>query len=243
MFLQHGVAKDDISYWANKANMNLSLFLTSTIQEYESILENHYNYDDYVVQLLGLPRFDNLKNQEEKRQILIMPSWRRDLNYKSKEYIKKNGFFKKFNSLINNKRLIETARENNYEIIFKPHPNVYKFIDLFDKNNYIEIDYGKTKYQELFNSGSLVITDYSSVAFDFAYLYKPVLYYHYDNDYHFNLEEGYFNYETMGFGEVVKKEDELVDLVIEYIKNTFKFNDKKNCKRTYDRIKEITLKD
>ncbi|WP_143752990.1 CDP-glycerol:glycerophosphate glycerophosphotransferase [Methanobrevibacter gottschalkii] len=257
MFLQHGVAKDDISYWVNKANMNLSLFLTSTIQEYESILENPYHYDDYVVQLIGLPRFDNLKNQEDKKQILIMPSWRRDLDHKSEEYIKKNEFFKKFNSLINNKRLIEVARENNYEIIFKPHPNVYNFIDLFDENDYIKIDYEKTEYQELFNSGSLAVTDYSSIAFDFAYLHKPVIYYHYTNDYHFNLDESYFNYETMGFGEVVKKEDELINLIIEYIendckikekysnriKNTFKFNDKNNCKRAYDRIKEIKLKD
>ncbi len=258
MFLQHGVAKDDISYWANKADMNLSLFLTSTIQEYESIFKNPYNYDDYVVQLLGLPRFDSLKNQENKKQILIMPSWRRDLDNKSDEYIKKNEFFKKFNSLINNKQLIEVARENNYEIIFKPHPNVYNFIELFDKNDYVKIvDYDEAKYQELFNSGSLTVTDYSSVAFDFAYLYKPVLYYHYSNDYHFNLNDSYFDYETMGFGEVVKNEDELVDLIIEYIendckikekysnriKNTFKFNDKNNCKRVYDRIKEINLKD
>lgn len=257
MFLQHGVIKDDISYWVNKANMNLSLFLTSTIKEYESVLENPYNYDNYVVQLLGLPRYDGLKNREDKKQILIMPSWRRDLEFKSKEYIKENEFFKRFNSLINNKQLIEAARENNYEIIFKPHPNVYDFIELFDTNDYVKIDYEKTRYQTLFNSGSLAITDYSSAIFDFAYLNKPVLYYQYSDDYHFNLEDSYFDYETMGFGEVVKKEDELVDLINEYIendcrlkeeyanriKNTFKFNDRKNCKRVYDRIKEIKLKD
>ena len=237
--------------------MNLSLFLTSTIKEYESVLENPYNYDNYVVQLLGLPRYDGLKNREDKKQILIMPSWRRDLEFKSKEYIKENEFFKRFNSLINNKQLIEAARENNYEIIFKPHPNVYDFIELFDTNDYVKIDYEKTRYQTLFNSGSLAITDYSSAIFDFAYLNKPVLYYQYSDDYHFNLEDSYFDYETMGFGEVVKKEDELVDLINEYIendcrlkeeyanriKNTFKFNDRKNCKRVYDRIKEIKLKD
>lgn len=257
MFLQHGVIKDDISYWVNKSNMNLSLFLASTIPEYESILKNPYNYDNNVVQLLGLPRFDNLKNKEDKKEILIMPSWRRDLEHKSQEYIKENEFFRKINSLINNEHLIEVARQNNYKIIFKPHPNVYNFIDLFDKNDYVEIDYGESKYHELFNNGSLLITDYSSVAFDFAYLYKPVIYYQYSNDYHFDLEKSYFDYEEMGFGEVVKKEDELVDLIIKYIKNdcrpkekycnriknTFKFTDKNNCKRVYNRIKEIKLKD
>lgn len=257
MFLQHGVLKDDISSWLNKASMNLSLFVTSSTKEYESIFKYPYNYDKDTVQTLGLPRYDTLKNQKNKKQVIIMPSWRKDLNHKSKEYIKENEFFKRFNSLINNKRLIENARQNNYEIIFRPHPNVYNFIDLFEENDYVKIDYDKTKYQTLFGNGSLMITDYSSVAFDFAYLYKPVLYYHYGNDYHFDLENSYFNYETMGFGEVAKTEDELVNLIIDYIENDcnlkdeyhariseyFLYNDKNNCKRVYDRIKEINLKD
>ena len=102
-----------------------------------------------------------------------------------------------------------------------------------------------------------MITDYSSVAFDFAYLHKPILYYHYSKDYHFDLENSYFDYETMGFGEVVDCEEKLVDLIIEYMENNckikeeydrrinefFHFNDKNNSKRVYDKIKEIKLKD
>ena len=67
----------------------------------------------------------------------------------------------------------------------------------------------------------------------------------------------YFDYETMGLGEVIKTEDELVDLIIEYIKNDckikdkyskrieefFLYTDKNNCKRVYDEIKKIPLKD
>ena len=257
IFLQHGILKDDISSWLNKSNMNLSFFLVSSAKEYESIFTYPYNYDKNVVQLLGLPRYDTLENQKDKKQIIIMPSWRRDLDHKSNEYVKNNEFFKKFNSLINNERLIEKARENNYEIIFKPHPKVYAYIDLFDRNDYVKIDYDKERYQTLFNNGSLMITDYSSVSFDFAYLYKPVLYYQYGDDYHFDIEDSYFDYETMGFGEVVKTEEELVDLTIKYIEKNcelddeyakrisdfFIFTDKNNCKRVHDKIKEIPLKD
>ena len=257
IFLQHGILKDDISSWLNKSNMNLSFFLVSSAKEYESIFTYPYNYDKNVVQLLGLPRYDTLENQKDKKQIIIMPSWRRDLDHKSNEYVKNNEFFKKFNSLINNERLIEKARESNYEIIFKPHPKVYAYIDLFDRNDYVKIDYDKERYQTLFNNGSLMITDYSSVSFDFAYLYKPVLYYQYGDDYHFDIEDSYFDYETMGFGEVVKTEEELVDLTIKYIEKNcelddeyakrisdfFIFTDKNNCKRVHDKIKEIPLKD
>lgn len=257
IFLQHGILKDNISSWLNRSNMNLSLFLVSSPREYESIFEYPYNYDKEIVQMLGLPRYDTLENQKDKKQIILMPSWRRYLDHKSKELVKENEFFIKFNSLINNERLIAKAKEKNYEIIFRPHPKVYEFIDLFDENDYVKIDYEKVKYQTLFNNGSLLITDYSSVAFDFAYLYKPVIYYHYRLDYHFDLEESYFDYENMGFGEVTKVEDELVDLIIEYLENDckikdkyrqriedfFLFNDKNNCKRVHEKIKEIPLKD
>ena len=257
MFLQHGVIKDNISSWLNKSKMNLSLFLTSYNEEYEACFKYNYNYDKSVVQLLGMPRFDSLKNEENKKQIVIMPSWRRDLNRKSDEYILNSEYFKRFNSLINNPLLIEKAKENNYEIIFKPHPNVYNFIGLFDENDYVKIANEQTKYQTLFNNGSLLITDYSSIAFDFAYLYKPVIYYQYGDDYHFDLKETFYHYDTMGFGEICKDEDNLIKLIIEYIENDckikekyskrisnlYRFNDKNNCKRAYDAIKKIPPKD
>lgn len=257
LFLQHGVLKDNISSWLNKSTTNLSFFLVSSTKEYESIFKYHYNYEENVIQLKGLPRYDNLKNIENKKQVIIMPSWRRDLTGKSNEYILETEYFKRFNSLINNEKLIEKAKEYGYEIIFRPHPNVYNFIGLYDKNDYVTIDYEKTKFQTLFNNGSIMITDYSSVSFDFGYLHKPVIYYQYGNDYHFDIKESYFNYDTMGFGEVCKDEDELVDIIIEYLENDcvakekyskriddfFVFTDKNNCKRVHEAIKKVPLKD
>ena len=256
-FLQHGIIKDDISGWLNRYDMNLSLFITSSIKEYDSVFENPYNYPKNVVKLLGLPRFDGLENEGDKKQIIIMPSWRRYLDDKSPGFISKTKFFKNFNSLINNEILIETAREYGYEILFRPHPNIYKFIDLYDTNDYVKIDWEQVNYQTLFNSGSLLITDYSSVAFDFSYLKKPILYYQYVDDYHFDVETGYFKYKSMGFGEVCENEDELVDLIIDYIKNDCRmkdkyakrvddfyfYKDKHNCERVYKAIKNIPLKD
>lgn len=182
-----------------------------------------------------------------------MPSWRRYLNNENKYTISNSSYFRTYNSLINNERLIKKAKEYGYKIIFRPHPHVYKYIGLFDENEAIQIDHERGSYQELFKKGALLITDYSSVAFDFAYLKKPVLYYQYGEDYHFNFEESYFDYEKMGFGEVCNSEDELVDLLEEYMKNDCKmkdkhsknvedyfiFTDKNNCKRVHEAIKKI----
>ena len=253
IFLQHGVTKDNVSSWLHKYEKNLKLIVTVSDAEKESFLDDGYNYSEEIIQVLGFPRFDNLlKNQNLTKQIVIMPSWRKKLLYAPPQYIMDSEFFKSINSLINNKDLIDLCKKYDYKIIFKPHPRVYDYIDLFDKNDYVTIDNDNT-YQNLFKNSDLMITDYSSVAFDFAYMEKPVIYYQYGNDY--NFKEGYFKYKTMGFGEVVETQEELTKTVAEYIKNNCKmknkykdrtdkfynYHDKNNCERVYNAI--LKLKD
>ena len=107
----------------------------------------------------------------------------------------------------------------------------------------------KMTYQQLFAIGKVLITDYSSTFFDFAYLRKPVIYYQVREN---HLDQGYFDYETMGMGPVVKDEDCLIETLREYIKDDFKMKkqyvervetffeylDHDNCKRIYDVMSE-----
>ena len=246
-FLQHGVIKDNMSSWLRKYDRNPKLIVSSTIPEYKSLFDEGYNYGDKVIQLLGLPRYDNLDNSGLKKQIVIMPTWRNYLT--NKEDLLSSEYFKRFNSLINNEMLIEYAKNHEYEIIFKPHPELTPYLDLFNKNDYVKIDLDK-KYQEIFNESALMITDYSSIFFDFSYLKKPLIYYQYANDYHYDSQNGYFQYKTMGFGPVIDNEDELVEKIISYIdngckmedvylnrvENFFRYNDHNNSKRCYEWI-------
>ncbi|MBQ2666049.1 CDP-glycerol glycerophosphotransferase family protein [Methanobrevibacter sp.] len=248
-FLQHGIIKDNMSSWLRKYDRNPKLIVTSTELEYKSLFDEGYNYGDKVIQLLGLPRYDNLNNKGYRKQIVIMPSWRNFIT--DEKSLLESEYFHRFNSLINNERLIKHAKENGYDIIFKPHPELVRYLDLFDENDYVHIDQLK-KYQEIFNESAALVTDYSSIFFDFSYLKKPLIYYQYGNDYHYDSENGYFQYETMGFGPVIKDEDELVDKLIEYMENDcimedkykqrvddfFKYNDHNNSKRCYDWIHE-----
>ena len=250
IFLQHGITKDNVSLWLRKYDKNLDMLVTVSEREAQSFLDYEYNYDKEVIKVLGFPRFDNLNNVSDKKQILIMPTWRRSIDHLKDEQIIKSLYFQKMNSLFNNKRLIKLAQDNDYDIIIKPHPKIMDIIELFDTNDYVYID-KTSSYQDLFNNSSLLITDYSSVAFDFAYIKKPVIYYQYSDDYHF--EETFFDYETMGFGEVISDENELINLAEKYITNDcemkgeykdrvdnfYKFKDKNNCKRVYDEIEKL----
>ena len=85
--------------------------------------------------------------------------------------------------------------------------------------------------------------------FDFAYLKKPVIYYHPNNDYHHS--KSYFDYDKMGFGSVEMNDKSLINKIAEYLENDcemediykqridqfFKFKDKHNSQRVYDWIK------
>lgn len=246
-FLQHGVIKDNMSSWLRKYDRNPKLIVSSTQKEYESLFDEGYFYSDKVIQLLGLPRYDNLDNSGLKKQIVIMPTWRNYIT--DADELVSSEYFRRFDSLINNERLIEYAKSKGYEIVFKPHPELTPYLDLFSKNDYVKIDLDK-RYQDIFNESSLMITDYSSIFFDFSYLKKPLIYYQYANDYHYDSENGYFRYEEMGFGDVISDEGELVEKIIQYIDNGcemesvykervdefFKFHDHDNSKRCYDWI-------
>ena len=250
IFLQHGVTKDNVSSWLHKYEKNLKLIVAVSDDEAKSFLDEGYNYKKEIIQTLGFPRFDNLEKTKTKKQMLIMPSWRKKLMYAPPQYIMNSDYFKAINSLINNPYLIKLAKKYKYQIIFKPHPRVYDYIELFDTNDYVKID-ENTTYQELFKSSDLIITDYSSVAFDFAYMKKPLIYYQYGNDY--NFKEGYFKYKSDGFGEVTATQKELIKIVEDYLKNDcqmknkyksrvdnfYKYNDKNNCKRVYEAILKL----
>ncbi len=243
-FFPHGITKEDISKYIKKFNKNLSLFSATSEMEKESLFKESYNYDPEVIQVLGLPRHDGLTKEEDNKQILFMPSWREDLKGQDDEYIKDSPYFKRINGMFNNEKLIECAKKHGYKLIFKPHPELGKIVYLFDTENILIST--KETYQELINPSSLMITDYSGTFFDFSYLKKPIIYYQGDDDYHY--EEGYWDYETMGFGEVIFDEEKLVNKIIYYMENGcimeekyknrvdkfFKYHDKNNCKRAYE---------
>ncbi|ECP0648674.1 capsular biosynthesis protein, partial [Campylobacter jejuni] len=237
VFLQHGVTKDDISSWVNKRKIDI--FITSTKAEYDSITGNfnHYKFSTKEVVLTGLARWDALikNNVLNTKQILIMPTWREYLSGKIQKYgvrtknpdFTKSLYFQKWQEFLCSKELENLAKKYGYSVVFIPHPQVRIYLDDFNLPSYIITSY-KTSMQELFCKSSLMITDYSSVAFEMAILNKPVLYYQFDKDEFFakhSYTQGYFNYEKDGFGTVVLDIDNLLyELKMKLQNHSFKNN-------------------
>ena len=264
VFLQHGVTKDDIAGWLNLYNRNIFGFIVTTNPEYQSIFDYDYFYKPENVWLTGMPRNDLLYH-DEKKYITIMPTWRKSLMTKPdpvtgiwriRDDFKDSRYYQYYNSLLNDERLIEAAEKYGYTICHKPHPNIEPYIDMFDHNDHVMYFSADKTYREIFAESDLMLTDYSSVAFDFAYLGKPIVYAQFDKQAFFSGEHsytaGYFDYERDGFGDVTYDLESTVDCLIDYmkndckpkekylnrIKNTFAFLDRNCCKRVYEKLME-----
>lgn len=262
IFLQHGIIKDDLSDWLNRFNKNIKGFITSNIREYLSVINGNYDYDEKTVWLTGLPRYDYRTN-DPRRLITIMPTWRKYLLSGFSEKTGTRGhipsfaesdYYKFYSSLISDERLIREARKHNYTICFMPHPNMAPHIDLFPHHEEVLFFSLADRYQDVFSWSELLITDFSSVAFDFAYLHKPVIYAQFDSDVFFSgahpYTKGYFDYSADGFGEVETTLTATIDRIIEYmqngcqlkpkyrerIDNFFAFCDTNCCERIYQKI-------
>ena len=269
VFLQHGITKDNLANWLN--TVPISLMVTATPQETASILKDNspYYLTNKEVRMLGFPRHDRLlRLNNPQKTIVIAPTWRSSLmgevligNQRlNNEHFKETKFLKTWRHLLNSQKLKEITEANGYNVVFAPHPNLRSYIPDFDVPNFVTI-YGNNaqrSIQELFAKASILITDYSSVAFEMAYLEKCVIYYQFDYEdillkgQHI-YQKGYFDYQRDGFGPVVKTETELLmelfkciqsgckvsEEIMKRINKTFVLRDGVNCKRCYEAIRDL----
>lgn len=266
IFLQHGVTKDDISGWLCRPKKNIKGFITSARPEYQSILTGNYEYDESKIWLTGMPRFDRLESGCSRKWITIMPTWRRYLMSDANSGTgtrtmiagsEQSAYIRFYNGLITNQKLIHKAKELGYQIKFFPHPTMQYNLDAFDKEPDVDFLGIETSYRDIYAFSDLILSDYSSAVFDFAYLRKPIIYAQFDADEFFAgshvYTKGYFDYERDGFGEVEYTLEATVDRIIEYMENDcrlkdkyrqrvddfFAFHDKNNCQRVYEKIMEL----
>lgn len=249
-FLQHGIIKDKlVTLFGDVAPMKL--FICGAKPEFEYVLKN-FKHKKNVVKYTGLARFDNLYNCNKKKQILIMPTWRSYI--KSETDFLDSTYYKCWQNVITNKKIIDLLIQKDYQLIFYPHYEIQKYIHHFFtvNNRVILADLKNFDVQNLLKESMLLITDYSSVYFDFAYMNKPVVYYQFDSDEFFekHYNQGYFNYKINGFGPVCEKYEDVVNEIIKYVNNNFEIEkkyalniekffplrDESNCERIYKEV-------
>lgn len=271
IYLQHGVIKDDFSHDQNKARAAVDRFVTSARKERDSLLNGTYGYREDEVILTGLPRFDQLFNCSAavsiKRNVIrVAPTWRAKMqgsqwNEKLQmcdynERFKKSYYYKFWNNLINDERILKLMRERGYRGVFQLHPVIRSQYQDFAENDVFHFAKTNDKYVSMVQDTLLLITDFSSTAFDYALCNVPVIYSQFDecSFYHTqNYEKGYFDYECDGFGPVCRDYESTVEAIVSAIERGcildkvyqtraekfFPFRDGKSCERIYCELMKL----
>lgn len=252
--LKHGIFKNIHPNYFKK-NAHLDMICCGAEPEFHFIDEN-FGYKSGVAKYTGLARFDNLHNIETINEIFIMPTWRRWLyDVKSIEEFKETEYFQNWFGLLSNSKFKELIKKYNFSICYYVHPVLNKYLYAF-KESIPDVTFLNSKdgndIQFHLKTAKILITDFSSVFFDFAYMRKPSIYYQFDENryYESHYEKAYFDYRRDGFGPVVINQRDVVDEVEkllsnnisidkQYLKNIdlfFPLYDAKNCERIFKQI-------
>ncbi|WEJ12936.1 CDP-glycerol glycerophosphotransferase family protein [Sinorhizobium prairiense] len=247
------------------------VLVTSTPKEFSSVTDacSGYRLTSREVRLIGIPRHDSLLSEgtsAKKDTIFIMPTWRQNLTHidgiekkrKVNSEFACSEYLARWKSFINSDKLRELGKEHCKSIVFCPHPNFADYIDAFEPPPWVStvnaLDTGSL--QPYFARTSALITDYSSVAFDLAFLNSPVIYYQFDRNSFYAghiYKVGYFDFDRDGFGPVSTEEAAaLHDLEAALLgkedtqfparrRDTFPFRDGLCRERLYKEIEDLSF--
>ncbi|WKA54029.1 CDP-glycerol glycerophosphotransferase family protein [Planococcus shixiaomingii] len=251
VFLQHGVlGRKNVEYHKKYYDLPFDLFIVSSDPEKQVIVIDEMGYHESEVVVTGLARFDNLVQKEKPKDILLMPTWREWIN--TDEQFLSSEYYLTYSSLIQNEKLLGLLEEYDINLHFYPHYRAQNYFQSEIENLHERIKFiplGSQTVQSLLIEHALLITDYSSVSFDFTLLNKPVVYYHFDVA-RFFVKGILRPVEETFIGGIATYEDELVTIIEDRIKHNFanfdydisgiiKYQDLSNCERIYTEVKQL----
>ncbi len=262
VMLQHGVnfIKNSRKYYHKSFFPLNDLWIATSPQEKE-IFINEYGYLDKDVVVTGLPRFDSLtdiSNQSKwPNMILFMPTFR---NHEQglREKFKETELYQRIQALVYDNQLQQLLEEKNCHLVIYLHQNIQvytRYLNQFANNRIHIIHQGELSVKDLLRMSKLLITDYSSVLFDFVYMNKPFISYQFDYpQFIINREDKpLHDIRTELPGYVVTTHDELIHTIQTLERSHFTmpaehqlsaakhfiYKDKSNCKRVYQAISKL----
>ena len=151
------------------------------------------------------------------------------------------------------------AARSGRRVAFMPDPNFQPLLpDLDLPPDVLRFTYATDDVQSVYARAALLVTDYSSVAFDVAALDRPIVYFQFDRNEVFSgghiSRGGYFDYERDGFGPVALDSAAAIAAIVEAIERgprpapvyqaridrTFTNRDGHACARVVAAIEELS---
>ncbi|MFB7597930.1 glycosyltransferase [Streptomyces sp. NPDC056160] len=259
VFLQHGVVYNDVVRSIHAQVTNVDMVLTTGRSE-RAYYAEHCGYGYERVAATGLPRFDALEPVRGRRRILVMPTWRREIVAPSYNKAAKpeipfaaSEYYRFFSALLRDERLLKALQYYDVELEFMPHYEIRPYLKHFRIDHpSITVSTTGRDVQLAMRECSMLVTDYSSVFFDVAYMGKPIVYTNFDDETFYNkhYKRGYFDLARDGFGPACATVDHAVDEIVANMERDFQvepryrkraeeffvLRDTRNCERAFQVI-------
>lgn len=258
--MYHGYPITRSSSYAQMGSNAAAVVVASNYERELYTNEDNCFKDEQIIPS-GNPRYDDLVD-DSRNQILIAPTWRPALVGKTApngktEYnpkFKESSFYRLYNKVLTDEKLLSVARRKGYKIKLFFHPKFEAQTVDFETTDVVEAlsPTEDMDYVTIMKQSNLMVTDFSSVQYDFAYMRKPVVYYQDTALPYWRITN--FYYENIGFGEICKSADELIEVLCGYIENDcrikeeyrgryesfFVQSDRQSGKRLYEAVRKLT---
>lgn len=206
-------------------------------KEEATLLEKAWGINRDRLFLTGLPRNDDLVGVSEieiesikqklripqgKKVILYAPTFREERVDSAHNSVLNVPFdFGKW----------EKNLSNEYVLLITAHYEVERLLDTIPNNEFIFNVFNYPVLNDLLKITDIMITDYSSIVFDYSILERPIFCYGYDYEEYMENRGTYNDLNTLFSHGVIQNEDELISQIksIDY---------EKECSFTKERIKD-----
>lgn len=207
-----GIENYKANFWSNSRRWD---YLIAQNQYSSDIFRNCFDFNKNMLDI-GYPRNDILVNHntpeycdqlkekfgipKNKKVVLYAPTWRDNQSMGKGKYI--------FNPHLNFD-VLKRALEKDYVFIIKYHYLIANNLNWERMGNFIyDIN---ADIQELYLISDYLMTDYSSVMFDYSILKRPMIFYTYDLDEYYNNRGFYFDFLEEAPGPFVYDTEGLIE--------------------------------
>lgn len=262
VMLNHGIGflKNGKKFYY-KPSFALNDLIIALSEKHKKIFTEVYGYDDEDVIIAGYPRFDDMIDESSKCEygdmITFMPTFR-DGEDNIGENFKRTELFAATVRLMSDPDVLEFLSKHEITLAVYLHQNIQKYshmLDEFASERVKVIKQGMYNVQRLLKESKCLITDYSSVFFDFIYMEKPFISYQFDYEKFIasRKEKAFLDFKFDLPGYVVDTHQQLLLAIQEIVQNQysfseehkrkskefFQYNDTENCRRVFEAIQKL----
>ncbi|WP_422124250.1 CDP-glycerol glycerophosphotransferase family protein [Planococcus sp. X10-3] len=177
--------------------------------EYEKDLKlNEWKIPEKKLIVTGFPRFDRFeanKPAPQVKRILMMMTWREWLFDLTEEEFVESDYFKNTLGLVSHEGIRKLISENDMHMRVALHPFMRKFEKHFTGLDHPEsgiefLDFNHSSIEKAIIENDMLLTDITSVSWDFLYLNKPIIFNMFDKEEYMARRGTYLSLDTDLYG-------------------------------------------